>query len=127
MITMTELECGFTVPKEHKSNLLDLFLKINLLAIAYGQSLTVNSGYRSLAHHKAIYKAKGILTPPLGSNHLIGRAVDISDPDGRLMNWVLSNIPFMEKTGLWMEEPDSIPRVHFQTIPPKSGKRFFKP
>jgi hypothetical protein len=34
----------------------------------------------------------------------------------------------LEEAGLFMESPSKTPRwVHFQTVPPKSGKRIFIP
>jgi uncharacterized protein YcbK (DUF882 family) len=130
MLTITELLSGnlkSKIPKEHFTNLMDLLVKINTVRTLYAKTMTVTSGYRSLKHHTEIYADRGILTPPLGSKHLTGQAVDISDPDGKLMLWVKANYGLMETFGLWMEEPDNQKRVHFQSVPPKSGKRFFYP
>lgn len=123
------------LPVAHQHNLVDLQEKINKVRTKRGIPMIVTSGYRSLQDHIRIYselaaKRKQLFDPkkvPMGSCHLIGRAVDISDLDGSLMQWCQDNIKFLEEVGLWMEEPDDQKRVHFQTKPPLSGRRFFKP
>jgi hypothetical protein len=61
------------------------------------------------------------------SRHLFGQACDVSDPDGKLMDWCIANEKVLEKVGLWCEVRDDKKRVHFQIVPPQSGKRFFNP
>ena len=97
--------------------------------------MIVTSGYRSMQEHKRIYSEiaakKGIdffkMKIPLGSKHLSGQAVDISDPDGSLHKFCKNHEWMLEDVGLWCEEKDGEKRVHFQTIAPNSGKRFFYP
>ena len=130
MITIKELLSGNTLdklPNDHQLNIEDLRVKMNLVRTAYNKVMIITSGYRTLEHHKAIYLARGVTNPPLGSKHLSGQACDVSDPDGSLMVWVKANVPLMESIGLWMEEADAQKRVHFQTLAPKSQKRFFFP
>ncbi len=130
MITIKELLSGNDLdklPKDHQLNIEDLLVKMNLVRTAYNQPMLITSGYRTLEHHKAIYLKMGNNNPPLSSKHLSGQACDVSDPDGKLMDWVKANVPLMESIGLWMEEKDAIKRVHFQTLAPKSGNRFFLP
>lgn len=67
------------------------------------------------------------LKVPMASKHLFGQAADISDPDGSLHEWCGKNEALLVSVGLWCEEKDDQARVHFQIVPPKSGKRFFKP
>lgn len=120
---------------EIQGNLKILLEKINKVRSAWNKPMTVTSGLRSKEHHIQIYKnlakQKGkvfdLSKVPMGSAHLKGAACDISDPDGSLYRWVQSNIKLMEQIGLWMEEKDDQPRVHFQIYAPKSGNRFFKP
>ena len=42
--------------------------------------LRVNSAYRTLEHHRAIYRKLGIKSVPRGSKHLRGEALDILTP-----------------------------------------------
>ena len=134
MISLKELMGGADfnmMPSDHRGNIMDLLKKINDVRSAYGKPMTVTSGYRSMAQHLAIYKKKGITDQskiPMKSKHLFGQAVDIYDPNKQLQKWVLANIPLLEKAGLWCEDFSATPNwVHFQIVPPFSGKRFFKP
>ena len=83
--------------------------------------------------HKRIYmeltRKRGAtnVRVPLGSAHLKGSAVDISDPDGSLYDWCKAHEALLVSAQLWCEEKDDQKRVHFQTYAPPSGKRFFKP
>jgi len=109
-----------------QNNLEDLLNKINIFREAYGKPMIVTSGIRTVEDHFRLYKEKGTKAP-MGSQHLQGRAVDIYDEDGELMKYCKENVPLLESIGLWIEDDNSVPRVHFQTVPPKSGHRFFKP
>lgn len=134
MLTIQELLKGkdlASLPQEHQDNLKVLLEKVNQVRIAYGKPMTVTSGYRSMQEHLDIYKRKGIVDPkmiPMKSNHLYGLAVDISDPKKELQTWCQNNVPLLEQIGLWMEDfAYTANWTHFQSIPPASGKRFFKP
>lgn len=116
---------------EIQHNLEEVLLRINKIRTAYNKPMTVTSGYRTMQDHIRIYNAKGIMDSkkiPMASNHLYGRAVDISDPNKDLQKWCLANIKMLEDIGLWMEDFSATPNwCHFQICPPKSGKRMFKP
>ena len=131
MITLHELNPhNFTVTKEQETNALILLMKINKVRTAWGKPMTITSGLRSLSDHLRIYAEMGITDEnkiPMKSKHLSFEAVDISDPDGSLMAWCLANQHILEDAGLWCEEKDDKKRVHFQIVPPRSGRRFFKP
>lgn len=135
MITMDELlskQCTFDeCSPEIQKELGILLNKMNQVRFAYGKPMTVTSGLRTMKKHLAIYAAKGITDKkkiPMKSNHLFGRAVDIADGNKALKNWCLLNVSKLEEIGLWMEAFEATPTwVHFQTVPPKSGNRFFKP
>ena len=119
-----------TLTSEQEANLAILLEKINKVRTAWAKPMRVNSGLRTMEEHLAIYAKLGITDQskiPMKSRHLIGAAVDISDPDGKLYDWVVANESLMEEIGLWMEVKDAQARVHFQIFPPKSGKRFFNP
>lgn len=78
-----------------------------------------------------IYKNKGITDPkkiPMKSKHLYGQAVDISDPNQKIQAWCKSNEACLVSIGLWMEDFSVTTNwVHFQIVPPGSGKRWFMP
>ncbi len=131
MIMEREILNGQECPEEFKENLLELLIKINKVRDAFGREMTVSSGFRSKRKHLAIYRKKGITDPkkiPMKSRHLTCQAVDIFDPQKKLQKWVKDNILLVEQIGLWVEDFSSTPDwIHFQTIPPLSGKRFFFP
>lgn len=108
------------------SNLKVLCDRLNIVRAAYGKPMTVTSGLRSEKQQEELIKAgKSKATK---SKHLTGHAADISDPDGELAKWCKANVAVLEKAGLWLEDPDYTPGwLHAQTVPPNSGRRFFKP
>lgn len=109
---------------------LDKLLKrVNKLMLLWGAWFVITSGFRSLAHHIAIYHKKGITDPkkiPMKSKHLFCQAVDIEDKDGRFYKWVQQNEKFLEDIGLWYELGTK-GWVHLQILPPASGRRGFLP
>lgn len=131
MISFKELLSGNSiadVPIKHQQNLDELKKKLNVIRAAWGQPMIVTSGYRSDQQHRRIYSKIGNLNPPMGSNHLTGNACDIYDPDKKLQEWILDNVQLLEELGLYCEDFSATPRwLHFQQVPPRSGKRFFKP
>lgn len=65
---------------------------------------------------------------PMGSRHMTGQAIDVWDADGKLKAWIKENGGALESAGLWCEHFDDTPDwVHFQSVPPRSGRRFFHP
>lgn len=117
------------ISNEFIPNLKELHKRINVIRNAYGKPMIPTSIFRSMADHLRIYTQKGITDKskiPMGSNHLKGCAIDIADPQGKLMEWTKENIPLLEEVGLWCEDGIS-GWCHFQSVPPKSGKRFFLP
>lgn len=134
MISLKELNPkGFALSKEQETNLNILHSKISMVRAKYNKPMRVTSGFRSLEDHKRIYmdiaRRKGITNVriPMGSQHLKAAAVDILDVDGALFKWCQDNVLFLEEIGLWIEDDQAVPRVHFQIFPPRSGSRFFKP
>lgn len=134
MVTMKELIKDIVIsdiPLAHQHNLEELLVKVNKVRTAYNKPMTVTSGYRSMYDHKRIYNAKGIFDEskiPMKSKHLSGEAVDIYDPNQELQKWCLYNTKLLIEIGLWMEDFSATKNwVHFQIVPPKSGKRFFMP
>lgn len=136
-ISLTELiksKRWDSLPKETQDNLMILLERINKVRTAYAKTMIVTSGLRTKEDQIRIYKEKGITDLnkiPMGSRHLIGAAVDISDPKQELQSWCLKNEKLLESIGLWCEHFDYTkkpnPWVHFQIFPSKSGHRFFIP
>lgn len=103
-------------------NLDQLLMAINKIRDAYGKPMIVNSGWRPPEINAA---TPGAATH---SKHIEGLAVDIADPDGKLMEWVLANLDIEQELNLFNEDFRWTPNwVHFQLGAPKSGKRIFVP
>lgn len=103
-------------------NLDNLLVTMNKVQEAYGQKFKVNSGWRPSAVNAS--------TPNSApkSKHLEGLAVDIADPDGKLVEWILSNLGLMKELGLYFEDFRWTPTwCHFQILAPHSGNRIFIP
>lgn len=119
-------EADFT--PEIDANVRDLVKRIT--ALGYKPPMYFSSCLRSKEWHKQIYLNKGVSEDkiPWGSSHLSGKAADISDPDGKLAKWLLENENKLSVAGLWCEHPNYTKGwCHLQSVPPKSGKRFFIP
>ena len=103
-------------------NLEDLCRKIN--ALGYQPPMYASSCLRSLEDQKRINPSA------LGSSHLYGCAVDISDPDGKLAQWLQTVVSKnkLKEYGLWMEDPKYTNGwVHLQSYAPRSMSRIFIP
>jgi uncharacterized protein YcbK (DUF882 family) len=128
------------IPVTHLEALNETVKRVSKIEAAYGKDLTVSSGYRSKSDHERIYKrindrrlasGKEALRVPWGSKHLSGEAVDCLDAKQELQKFILENVHLLEEHGLWCEDfkytSAPVAWVHFQTVAPKSGNRFFKP
>lgn len=103
-----------------KRNLQDLIAKVN--ALGYEPPMIASSCLRSIESQKRINPSA------MGSSHLYGCAIDISDPKGELAQWVQKNKSRLVELGLWCEALAYTKGwVHLQTIRPASGNRFFIP
>jgi len=113
---------NYPITPEIADNLKTLQSKMEQVRDAYGKPMIVTSGLRSQADQQRINPK----APK--SKHLIGAAVDIQDKDGKLAEWVKDNMSLMEEIGLWFEDfGHTVGWVHFQSLPPASGKRVFIP
>jgi hypothetical protein len=113
---------------EIKENAFELIRRIN--ALCFEPPMYFSSCLRSKSVHERIYKEKGVPADkiPWGSKHLYGKAVDVAGPKNILKDFLSKNVDKLEWNELWCEDFASTPGwVHFQSEPPKSGKRFFKP
>jgi uncharacterized protein YcbK (DUF882 family) len=133
MITFKEMIGDVSIadiPILHQQNIQELLKKVNVIRDEWAKPMTVTSGYRTLQDHLRIYSQKGITDRahiPMKSQHLIGAAVDIYDPDLSLTKWLKENdSQRLKDAGLYCE--DGNPNwVHFQLFPPKSMRRWFLP
>lgn len=127
MISLQELN-PHNYPTDYNINynLAILLERLNKVRQAWGKPMTVTSGLRSQDQQNALI-ASGKSNAPK-SKHLTGQAADIYDPNGELKQWVMANMNLMEQIGFWFEAFESTPTwIHFQIIPPASGKRIFIP
>jgi uncharacterized protein YcbK (DUF882 family) len=131
VISLKELnKRKFATTEKIDTNLKELQRRLNIIRAAYGIPMIVTSGLRDIEHHKSIYRRKGIEEEniPMGSKHLHGQAADIYDPEQKLQKWCLENEALLEKAGLYCEHFSvTLTWVHFQSVPPRSGNRFFYP
>lgn len=109
--------------QEVKDNAQILANRLNMLFGALQLTgITINSGFRTPEANAAIANAAK------KSNHMMGLAADLADPDGKLDELFLQNLPQLETYELYLESPDSTPTwAHLQSIAPRSGNRVFKP
>lgn len=117
------------LPLEVQKNLGTLVERVNKVRGLWGKPMIVTSGLRTMEDHLRIYASKGVTDPakiPMRSRHLIGAAVDIADDGLILTRWLKDNPSILEDARLWCEEGNKN-WVHFQTVPPLSGARWFLP
>lgn len=108
------------------NNLKTLFERLIEFQDACEMDFIITSGLRSDAEQLDLI-AQG-KTNAKHSKHCAGLAADIYDPDKELAKWVLDNIDFVTKTGLWFEDFAHTKNwVHAQCTAPLSGKRIFIP
>jgi hypothetical protein len=109
------------IPIEFIDTAMELVRRVNAVRQVYGRPMIASSGFRSVSHNEKIGGAKK-------STHCRGAAVDILDPTGSLADWVYRNEDVLEEIGLWVESPQYTEGwVHFQSSPPKSGRRIYIP
>lgn len=105
----------------HKMNARNMVNKANQILEAFGQKRRVVSGWRPSKVNAA---TKGAA---VNSKHVLCQAIDLEDLNRELTNWCLNNPDILKKVGVWMEDPrDATTWVHWQTIPPASGKPIFR-
>lgn len=119
--TLKELNPNdYPLSPEVEENLNELIVRISAIREAYGKPMKVNSGLRSEADQQRINPS----APK--SKHLTGNAVDIADASGELYDFCKANEQLLADNKLWCEERQG-GWLHFQSLPPKSGKRWFLP
>lgn len=113
----------------HIANAEFLISKVNQLWAVYekengNRPLIVSSGYRTKAINASI---KGSAKR---SNHMMGLAVDIQDPQKTIQRWLKTpaGLKALEDADLYCEDFSFTEKwVHLQTTRPASGMRFFIP
>lgn len=100
-----------------KSNLIDLAKRVNNLLHALKiDKIAVTSGFRPSTVNAKIGGAKKSL-------HMMGKACDLADKDGKLKETIVHNSHLLLEYGLWMENGKStIGWCHLDT-----GIRSFRP
>lgn len=126
MITTEKYFGKDLVNPEIAENAKILLLKANTFLEVYeretGREVKMSSGYRSPEYNKTIPGAAK------NSKHMSGQAVDIFDGDKALAKFCLQKARLLEEYGLYCEDMRCTRNwVHFQSVPPKSGNRFFIP
>lgn len=107
------------IPDGIISNLMELRSRLNQLGFKPPRVFTCT--YRDPEHNARVGGAKK-------SSHLTGCACDIADSDGKLKDYLRTNPDLLEECDLYAEDFDSTSTwVHLQSVPPKSGRRIFKP
>jgi len=110
------------MPDALRANAAATVAAVNLLLAQFGEDRAVVSGYRTPMINASTQGAAP------NSKHMTCQACDLDDPDGDLDDWALSHPEVLERIGLWQEHPASTKSwAHFQTVPPKSGRRVFYP
>lgn len=116
------------LPEAHKVNANEIIQRVNSLLVYYTYSYPIfitklNDGYR-------LVPAKG---GSKTSKHLTAQAIDMDDNEaGDFWNWLKDNLYLLKSIGLWIEHPcwthnEGGTWIHFQSVPPKSGRRIYVP
>ncbi len=122
--TESEMLCRYDykeLPTDVYANLMDLRDCLNVLGQKFLPPRVLTCAYRNPEHNARVGGAKR-------STHLTGNACDIADADCKLKTFLRLHPDILVHVGLYAEDYAHTPTwVHLQRIPPKSGKRVFKP
>lgn len=113
MITFLELQHGHLIsdiPLTHQRHMEELLVAVNKLRDLWGRPMIVTSGWRSPEEQVQINPQAP------HSNHCLGYAVDVADPDGTLNEFVHdlddNNRKVLEDMGLWFENGTGNRGIH---------------
>lgn len=122
---------------ERRANFLYHYFAMNELRAEYGRPMHVTSGVRSWLEHIDIYRRKNLrrekaglsaIPTPLKSSHLEAAATDFLDTTGELYRFCEVNEELLIELGIYVENRRFTPTwCHLQTVPTRSGSRFFLP
>lgn len=114
-------------PKDYVvANAVELLRRVNLLLsgidLPEAQQPTVVSGWRPESYNATVPGAS------LRSKHITGNAIDLSDPEGALDEYLFSHSNRLSEAGVYLEHPLATKGwTHLQSIPPRSGNVIFMP
>jgi hypothetical protein len=115
-----EYQAEWTPKHERSAKALLKRVKKAMLILSVDKPV-INSGWRPAAYNKKIGGARK-------SHHIKAKAIDIGDRDKRIASILCQRPQILDHCDLWIEHPDHTPTwVHFQSRPPRSGKRIFIP
>lgn len=102
--------------------------KLARIETKFGQKFVVIEGLRTpQEHYDKHYSMKKledkIIAIPNTDPHMTGQAADIEDLDGTLYFWCLANEKLISDLDLYVTSESGL--VHFQTVRPRGGHRFF--
>lgn len=87
---------------ELRANAEDLCKRVNnLLAVVWKSPVSVSSGFRTAAVNSSLPNAAK------KSYHMLCKAVDLSDPEGKIKEAILAKPEVLSEYGLWLEDPAS--------------------
>lgn len=108
--------------KEISDNIDKMLEMLNVVRERYAKPMYVSSGWRPPSVNEKLSNAGK------KSNHIMGLACDFRDPDGKLRDWVIEHLEWLAGLGFYFEDFDYTKGwVHFQIVPPGSGRRVFVP
>ena len=97
-------------------------LSVNNMFFTEKEGNIISSGWRPVSYNSKVKNAAK------KSNHTLGKAIDLYDANNKVGKYLLKNKKHLEELGLYCEHPDATPGwLHIQTVPPRSGNRFFYP
>ncbi len=122
--TESEMCCRYNyreIPADVYANLMELRDCLNVLGQKFLPPRVLTCAYRNPEHNARVGGARR-------SMHLTGNACDIADADCKLKSFLRQNPDALVHAGLYAEDYAHTPTwVHLQRVPPKSGRRVFKP
>lgn len=120
-MTLKELNPKLRIlTKEQTENLTELARRVTLLEELIEMEFTVNSGFRTAMDQLRINPRNP------KSAHCEGMAVDLSDKDGAIYDFLINNPDMLIKLDFYVEQKTYTPGwIHLQTRP--THNRFFKP
>lgn len=138
---MNPMQLGMT--GKVRANYLRHFWLTQKVRYDYGYPLVVTGkygGFRGRDGQLRLYTqinakriAEGLeeIGPFLESGHVLGFSTDFKDPIHHFYDWLAwmeRKEEYMTEHGIYLEEKSYTPGwTHFQSQPPKSGDRFFRP
>ena len=114
-----------------QDNLIILTTRINEFEQLCPHTCSTRSGWRPEKYNLKVPNSSKV------SKHIKGQALDLSDSERLIANWILQNVHVLKDLSLYMEDPrwtyhkgsDGVaePWVHLQFIPPASGHYIYIP